>query len=268
MITVNSKQIEYETGTNLAAIAAQLKPDADLAIINGYPAAPQWNKITINDNDDIVLITKDTLPTEEELETAMMARHSPGVHKKLKSSTVGIAGLGGLGSTVAVALARTGVGRLIIVDFDIIEPTNLNRQQYFIDQIGQSKALAMRDNLKKINPYIKIDAIEEKLQPNEIVEIFTDADIVAECFDLADQKQMIVETILSKMKIPIVSASGMAGVGKSNDIKTQKINKNLILVGDMESAASPGSGLMAPRVGIAACHQANAIVEYLINKEI
>ena len=187
------------------------------------------------------------------------------INKKLKNATVGIAGLGGLGSTVAVALARANIGRLIIVDFDKIEQSNLNRQQYFIDQVGQNKVDAMTENLRRINPDVKVEPHKTRLNPGNVPRIFADADVIAECFDKAEEKQMIVQTVLSKMeKTVVVAVSGLAGYGNSNAIQTRRISDRLILVGDETTGIDTQPILTAARVGIAACHQANAIIEVII----
>jgi len=189
--------------------------------------------------------------------------------EKLKNAIVGIAGLGGLGSNVAIALARTGIGKLIIVDFDKVEPSNLNRQQYFMDQIGKPKVDCMIENLRRINPDVKVEGLQVKLTSDNIPEIFSEANVIAECFDKADAKQMIVETVLGKMKkCVIVSVSGLAGYGKSNAIQTRRISERLILVGDNESGIDSVKILTAARVAIAANHQANAIVEIIADGEI
>jgi len=189
------------------------------------------------------------------------------INETLKQATVGIAGLGGLGSTVAVALARGGIGQLIIADFDTIETSNLTRQQYFTDQIGKSKVDAMVENLQRINPSVHVRGHRVKLTAHNVPEIFAEADVIAECFDKAEEKQMIVEAVLRRMDKPtIVSVSGLAGYGNSNAICTRRISARLILVGDGESGIDSGQILTAPRVGIAACHQANAIVEVIIDE--
>ncbi|MHC4618153.1 MAG: sulfur carrier protein ThiS adenylyltransferase ThiF [Planctomycetota bacterium] len=189
------------------------------------------------------------------------------ISKKLKQATVGIAGLGGLGSTVAVALARAGIGRLIIADFDSIELGNLTRQQYFTDQIGQSKVDCTIENLRRINPDVKVTGHREKLNAENAPVIFAGADVIAECFDKAQEKQMLVETVLTKMqKTIVVSVSGLAGYGKSNAIRTRRISPRHILVGDGRTGIDSEPILLAPRVGVAACHQANAIVEVIIDE--
>ncbi|HUT29255.1 MAG TPA: sulfur carrier protein ThiS adenylyltransferase ThiF [Sedimentisphaerales bacterium] len=189
------------------------------------------------------------------------------INEKLKHATVGIAGLGGLGSTVSAALARSGIGRLIIADFDSVEPANLTRQHYFTDQIGKSKVDCTTENLSRINPDVQVTAHREKLNAANVPVIFAAADVIAECFDRAEEKQMIVETVLNKMNKPvIVTVSGLAGYGNSNAIQTRRISKRLILVGDGQSGIDREPVLMAPRVWIAACHQANAIVEVIINE--
>jgi len=187
--------------------------------------------------------------------------------EKLQKATVGIAGLGGLGSTVALNLARAGVGRLIIADFDVVEPDNLNRQQYFVDQIGKSKVAATIENLERINPSIEVEGHCIELNARNIPEIFAGSDVIAECFDRAEYKQMLVETLLSRMDGPVVvAASGLAGYGNSNSIRTRRISDRLILIGDNERGIDSEPLLVAPRVGIAACHQANAIIEVIINE--
>lgn len=185
---------------------------------------------------------------------------------RLTKAVVGIAGVGGLGSTVAVALARTGIGRLILVDFDRIEESNLNRQHYFVDQIGLPKAPAMAENLQRINPRVQVDAHVQRLDPEGICDLFADAQVIVECFDKADQKQMIVETVLSRMSQPIVSGSGLAGYGESNRIRTERLNSRWIMVGDRENDVNLGLPLTAGRVWIAAAHQANAIVSLLVDE--
>jgi sulfur carrier protein ThiS adenylyltransferase len=187
--------------------------------------------------------------------------------EKLHRSTVGIAGLGGLGSNVAVALARSGVGKLIIADFDNVEQSNLNRQHYFIDQLGKSKVDCMVENLRRINPRIEVLGRKVTLDANNIPQIFSDADCIAECFDAAPAKQMLVETVLVKMPdVIIVSVSGLGGYGKSNEIKTKRVSPRLVLIGDGLTAIDNCKILTAARVGIAAMHQANAIIELLVDE--
>lgn len=186
---------------------------------------------------------------------------------ELQQATVGIAGLGGLGSNVAVALTRLGPGRLVVVDFDCVEADNLNRQQYFLDQVGMHKVDAMLDNLRRIRPDVEVVAHKVRLDPANIPGIFADCDVVAECFDRSDQKQMLVETLLSRLaRTVVVSVSGLAGYGRSNAIQTRRISPRHILVGDGVSGIGPGVPLTAARVGIAAHHQANAVIEVLLEQ--
>ncbi|MBC8379645.1 MAG: sulfur carrier protein ThiS adenylyltransferase ThiF [Planctomycetes bacterium] len=192
---------------------------------------------------------------------------TPHTFLELQNAVVGIAGLGGLGSNVAVALTRLRVGKLILVDFDNVEESNLNRQNYFMDQIGRHKIDASLENLHRINPEANLEGHKARLTPEKIPEVFKGCHVIAECFDRADQKQMIVETVLTKMKdAVIVSVSGLAGFGRSNEIVTRRVSERLILVGDTVSGIGPGVPLTAPRVGIAAYHQANAISEILLNE--
>lgn len=190
------------------------------------------------------------------------------IAEKLANATAGVAGMGGLGSVVAECLLRSGIGKLIIADFDAVDKTNLNRQRYFADQLGKPKVEAARQNLLRINPKAVVEAHNQKITADNASEIFAQADIVAECLDVAEQKQMLVETILTKTDKTIVSASGLAGFGDSNSIQTRRISNKLIICGDFQSGIDNNKIVTAGRVGIVACHQANAIVELIVNGKI
>jgi sulfur carrier protein ThiS adenylyltransferase len=264
-VKVNEKEVSVPSNVTLLQLKNQMKPNADVVIYNGYPLTSDQS---LHPGDEMVFIRKDEPPSPEEFECLLIARHTPGVHRKVKQATVGIAGLGGLGSTVALALARVGVGTLILVDFDIVEPSNLNRQQYFVHQIGMPKAEALRENISKISPYVKILSCHEKLTRGNAERIFKEADVVVEAFDRAEEKAMLINVISEKMPDKyIVAASGVAGYGDNNEIKTVRFSPKIFVVGDQKSAAQPGMGLMAPRVGIAAHHQANTVLRILLGEE-
>ena len=264
-IKLNEKVIPVPQGFTLFQLKDRFKPDADLIIYNGFPVDSDRS---LQLEDKIVLIRKGTVPSPEEFECLLVARHTPGVHEKIKRGVVGIAGLGGLGSNVAIALARVGVGTLILVDFDIVEPSNLNRQQYFIHQIGMPKVTALQENLSKINPYVRVVPHHERLDRNNVEFIFKQADVVVEAFDRADQKAMLINAVSEKMPATyIVAASGVAGYEDNNEIKTVRFSSRIFIVGDQKTAARPGVGLMAPRVGIAAHHQANTVLRILLGEE-
>lgn len=185
----------------------------------------------------------------------------------LKEKTVGIAGCGGLGSNVAVALARTGIGKLVIADFDVVEESNLNRQFYFFDQIGQVKSYTLSDNLYLVNPETEVIPHNVRLNAGNIPEIYSECDIIVEAFDRAEMKEMIIETVLENMSgITLVAGSGMAGFGNSNSIKTRKTG-NLYICGDENSEVSEDNPPLAPRVGIVANMQANLVLEILLGNK-
>lgn len=264
-IRINEQSAIIEDGLTLGTVAELHKAGADVMILNGFPASSDTE---LNDGDELFLIRRGEVPTEVELECLMASRHTPGVHARLKRASVGIAGVGGLGSAVAVALARVGVGRLVVADFDVVEPSNLNRQQYFIDQIGRFKVDALVENLQRINPYVTVESHCVLLDPENIPAVFSDCPIVVEAFDRADMKAMLVNRVLESMpQSTVVAASGLAGYGSNNSIATRKISRRLYLVGDTVSEAAPGNGLMAPRVGIAASHQANQVVRILLGED-
>jgi len=265
IVVVNEIGQEMPADSTVGSVRDRLKPDADVLIVNGFPADPGQELV---EGDRLVLIRRGEVPGREQLDTLLTARHTPGVHERVRRATVGIAGAGGLGSAVAIALARTGVGRLIIADFDLVEPSNLIRQQYFIVQLGQPKVYALRDTLARINPHVHVAACHLRLVPGNIAEIFGAVDILAEAFDRADQKAMLVETFAAHYPDrPMVAGSGMAGYGPANSIVTRQCGRNLFICGDGSTAAAPGVGLMAPRVGIAAHHQANAVLRLLLGED-
>ena len=172
------------------------------------------------------------------------------------------------GSNVAYALARIGVGHLHLIDFDVVDITNLNRQQYFMEHIGMYKTDALKSLLLKINPYLDIDTDCVKVTEENLTKLFCDDPIVCEAFDNPEAKAMLVNGILEHFpEKKLVSATGMAGYGSSNTIRTQKLMKNFYLCGDRETAPTYGNGLMAPRVAICAAHEANMITRLILGEE-
>ena len=204
------------------------------------------------------------IPTKEEWNYALEERHGKELHKAFSSATVAVCGLGGLGSNIAIALARAGVGRLILIDFDRVDITNLHRQQYEADQIGMYKTVALAENLKEIAPYISLEIHTERITEDNAVTLLQDADIICEAFDDAECKAMLTNTVLSELPDKyLVAASGMAGMGVTNSIKTRRITSRFYLCGDETSEVSDGIGLVAPRVALCAAHEAHTVLRIL-----
>ena len=208
------------------------------------------------------------LASRQEILDALYERHTPEVQAKLSDARVAIAGLGGLGSTIATALTRIGVGHLHLIDFDRVDMTNLNRQQYFLKDLGQYKTEATRANLAQINPYVEVTIDTVKITDENVVALFEDDDIICEAFDVPENKTLLVNAVLEQLPHkPLVSASGMAGFRSSNLISTRRVSRNFYFCGDGETAPKPGAGLMAPRVGVVACHEANMITRLILGQE-
>jgi sulfur carrier protein ThiS adenylyltransferase len=207
---------------------------------------------------------KETEGERKKLEEKFFRAHDPAVRGVLKSSVVAIGGAGGLGSNVALALARAGVGTLLVADFDLIEASNLNRQQYFANQLGRPKVEALAENLERIPSGTKIIARKTRVTAANIARLFGKADILVEAFDRADQKQMLIEAWMTRYPDrPIVAASGLAGYGANNRIRERRIGL-LTLIGDESSEPEAGISPLAPRVGLVAAMQANRVVEILM----
>lgn len=194
----------------------------------------------------------------------MSISYTEAVSKYLSRFTVGIAGCGGLGSNCAVALARCGIGKLVIADYDIVTLQNLNRQYYFHDQIGRLKVHALSENIGRINPAVVVKAFDMKLCVSDVMELFAGCDVIVEAFDKAEMKQMIIETVLGQMPGKILVAGvGMAGWGKSDLIHCLRSDR-LIVCGDGVSEVSETMPVLAPRVSMVACMQANEVLDVLL----
>lgn len=205
--------------------------------------------------------------SREEFEAAQIARHGSENQQKLANARVGIAGLGGLGSAVALHLARLGVGTLVLADFDTVDVTNLHRQQYGIAHLGMPKTEALAEQIAAINPFIALETHQVEIDATNAPQLFAGCSVVCEAFDKPDQKAMLVETLLTTMpEAKIVSASGMAGMGSANTIATIHPMANLYVCGDGSSDVAETGTLVSPRVGVCAGHQANMVLRLILGE--
>ena len=206
------------------------------------------------------------IPTKEEWIKALTERHGNELQQAFSTAVVAICGLGGLGSNIAIALARAGIGKLIFIDFDRVDITNLHSQQYKADQIGMYKTDALADNLREIAPYIELEAHTERITEENAVTLLKDADIICEAFDDAECKAMLTNTVLTELRDKyLVAASGMAGLYDANRIKTRKVTSKFYLCGDEKSDVVDGLGLVSSRVMVCAAHQAHTVLRILAN---
>lgn len=204
------------------------------------------------------------IPSKREWTDALIARHGEELQKAFSAATVAVCGLGGLGSNIAIALARAGIGKLILIDFDRVDITNLNRQQYKANQVGRYKTEALAENLLEIAPYTEVKAVTAKITEENFTVLLKDADIVCEAFDNAEFKAMLVNGVLEQLPdCYLVAASGMAGMDTPNTIKTRKIMKRFYLCGDETSDVADTIGLVATRVMLCAAHQAHTVLRIL-----
>lgn len=204
------------------------------------------------------------LPTREEMKIAFAERHGIEMQEKLQKTTIAICGLGGLGSNLAICLARFGIGRLILIDYDKVEVSNLHRQQYKASQVGEEKTKAMRNNVYEISPYVEVESYQVKLQEDNIDFYIKEADIVCEAFDGAEDKAMLANYVLEHYPQKyLIAASGMAGVFSANLIQSRKVMDHFIICGDGSSDVKENGGLFASRVMLCAAHQAHAVLRIL-----
>lgn len=206
------------------------------------------------------------LKNESEFRTEIFARNPRGVGEILSSARVCILGAGGLGSNVAIMLSRAGLGEFFIIDFDIVEPSNLNRQHYFLKDLGSPKIEALKEQILGINPYAKVQICGEKITSENVRHILKNEKIICECFDGAENKAMIANLSAEYKDKFFVCASGMAGLGGANSIQTRKFGANLYLCGDSASGAGLENGLISARVMLCAAHQANAVLHVILGE--
>ncbi|MBQ8682121.1 MAG: sulfur carrier protein ThiS adenylyltransferase ThiF [Selenomonadales bacterium] len=207
--------------------------------------------------------------TEKEMWDTLAARHTPEMYQRLRNARVAVAGIGGLGSHVAVMLARCGIGTLHLIDFDTVEVSNLNRQAYRVCHLGRRKVDALAEELQTIQPYCRVLTTHVRISEENAVDVLRDDTLVIEAFDDPMAKAMLVNTILTQTSDKtVIAASGLVGYASSNIIRTERVNRRLYICGDRTSDLADGLPLMAPRVMICAGHQANMAVRFILGEDV
>ncbi len=258
-IELNGKPADV-SDSSVFGLVKRLKPGG-YATVDGYGISED---MPLKEGMSVCVFSKIEAPSEEEFDALLSARESPEIRGKMKRARVGIAGLGGLGSNVAVMLARAGIGHLVLVDKDTVDVTNLNRQDYTREDIGRNKTDALSDRIRSFNPHMEITTRCIEVTEKNASSLFSDCDIVVEAFDNAESKAMLINTILAETDKWVVSGNGVAGYGPANDIRTSQPMERLIICGDGETEARPGCGLTAAHVMIASAHQANATIRLIL----
>lgn len=204
------------------------------------------------------------IPSREVMREALNIRHGEELQNKISTARVAVCGLGGLGSNIAIALARAGVGHLHLIDFDRVDLTNLNRQQYAVGQLGQYKTDALRETLSLVSPYCDVTCDTIQVTEENLPDLLKAENYICEAFDRAEAKAMLVSGVLEHFPEKyLVAGSGLAGLGSANTIQTRRISKRFYLCGDGTSDSSVGLGLVASRVLVCAAHEANMILRLI-----
>ena len=239
--------------------------EPDIFIVDGFATKEDSE---LKDGSNVVFIRRGVMPEREILRSMIASRNSPELNLALSKAVIGVAGLGGLGSNIALSLARVGVKKLVLADFDVVEPSNLNRQQYFVRHIGMKKTQALKELINDVNPFVEVETHDIFLDEKNVASVFGECEILCEAFDNVAGKAMVLNEAGASLKDKkIIGASGMAGHFSSNLIKTIKFAKNVYLCGDLTNEAKIGQGLMAPRVALCANHQANLAIRLLMGLE-
>ena len=239
--------------------------EPDIFIVDGFAIKEDSE---LKDGSNVVFIRRGVMPEREVLRAMIASRNSPELNLALSKAVIGVAGLGGLGSNIALSLARVGVKKLVLADFDVVEPSNLNRQQYFVRHIGMQKTQALKELINDVNPFVEVETHDIFLDEKNVASVFGECEILCEAFDNVAGKAMILNEAGASLKDKkIIGASGMAGYFSSNLIKTIKFAKNVYLCGDLTNEAKISQGLMAPRVAVCANHEANLAIRLLMGLE-
>lgn len=257
--TINGKVVQFETGQKICQVA----PNFDIYIRNGYGIA---GDSLLEGGDKIIASKNGEMVSEDLLYQMLTCRNGEFATERLKNAVVCVCGLGGLGSNIAIMLARLGVGKLVLIDFDLVDITNLNRQNYFVSDVGKPKTTAMANMIANINPYTKVVTHNTRANAENILDLIGESSVVVEAFDNPKSKAEIVSCILENTDKFVVASSGMAGYGSSNQIKTTSLISRLYVCGDGTTEAKEGVSLMSPRVVICAGHQANMVLRLLIGE--
>lgn len=261
-ITVNACRYTISPETKVAQLRAELRHDAAVTLVNGARCA---DTTVLKPGDSVSFLGSNASYTPARFVAMLCERHGVEAQQHLQHACVGLAGAGGLGSNISIALARAGVGKLIIADHDVVELSNLHRQQYFIDHLGQPKVQALAHTLFHINPQIELEIHHIRVKNTNTTALFGGAQIMVEAFDAAAAKAELVQTWLQHYpERPLVAASGMAGFDSANRITTSNPFANLYVCGDGSSDVATSGSLCAPRVAVAANHQAHAVIRLLL----
>ncbi len=204
------------------------------------------------------------MPVRNEFEKGLLKYLSTEQLNKIQTAKIGIAGAGGLGSNIAHALVRTGFIDFEIIDHDNIQPDNLNRQNFYLNEIGKPKVEITAQRLLQINPEVSVQVSAIYLDSKNIWDHFLDRTIIFEAFDNVESKKLLLETFGNSDKL-LIFGSGMAGIANI-EIKINKVKENVFIVGDGLTEVSPGNPPLAPRVMVCAALMASVAVNQVLLK--
>ncbi|MGM7557881.1 sulfur carrier protein ThiS adenylyltransferase ThiF [Aerococcus christensenii] len=200
--------------------------------------------------------------TEENRRSAILQRQDPQISDRFAQEKVTILGCGGLGSNVAMMLARAGVGELVLYDDDQIEYSNLNRQNYSFSEVGQSKVYTCKKRLDSTLPYIKVEAYSQRVTPDNLEVISQQSRLFIEAFDNQESKRMVLDYFMEQEDKYLISAFGLSGLGSLSDIQVKYYN-NICLIGDFKTTVN--QGLYLPYVSVMASLEALEALKWIKN---
>lgn len=235
----------------------------NLIVVNGVLENEDYE---LKANDEVLAIDKHKLVDGEIIKRALFARNNSYLVTALKQTKVVILGCGGIGSNVARLLVQSGIEQLTLIDYDVVDPTNLNRQFYTYNQIGSYKIDCLGDNLQAINPNVKLTKLNVHLDKDNIASYTAGYDFVIDGFDTPLMKSLIVNSSGWHGSY-LILANGMAGIKPASEIVTRKLTDDVYVCGDGSNGVKPRIGLMATQVTLVASQMANKIIEIINDRE-
>lgn len=260
-ITINGQTVSVAPDTVTADVITN-KSD-DLWLLNGFAVD---SDTPLQDGDALLCVSRNKVPDEATYDAVWNARYGTEIYTRFKQSHIPVCGTGGLGSHIAISLARLGIGELTIIDKDVVDLTNLGRQAYEMTDLGKPKVYALKNILHRINPFIKVNAVHTTIHSGNYDNYLKDFPYIVEAFDSAENKAELTSYVLTHYpQTIIIGASGVSGYDHPNTVQTKELFSRYYQTGDGHSEST--IGLLAPRVMLCAAHEATILLHLLLTQK-
>lgn len=258
-----SVKADADSSADSTANSYSISSDDALWLLNGFAFS---DDPLLKENDNLLCVSRTQPPDRATYDAIWTARYGERIYNRLKSSHIPVCGSGGLGSHIAISLARLGIGALTIIDKDVVDITNLGRQAYEMSDLGKPKVEALKNILHRINPFMEVTAVHTTIDESNYDQYLKGHPYIVEAFDSAENKANLTSYVLTHYPDSIlIGASGVSGYDHPNTVQTKALLPNYYQTGDGHSESS--LGLLAPRVMLCAAHEATMLLHLLLTQE-